>query len=192
MAYYLYNRTHENGRYHFAFQGKTHLFGCNSGVVAKALKDQIPEGQQPPWRWRVCIPDTLRQQNSRGNVFVIDVMPNNNEHSYCELLDVWGCSYKEGYSSALLRLRSLLTGQQDDDFDRNDFIIDHEGENEPIFTFVYFNGSIENGQLSGTFTAPGPAATNSVLLWPVDFDYFLPIIQHHTTAYRLGGERLLG
>ena len=183
MAYFLYNRTHENGRDRFIWQGKTHLFGCNKGVVANALKTQIPDGQQPPWCWHINVPDYLRQQNSIGAVFVIDLKPRqreeNNEFSFYELLEVWGCSYEGQYTTALLRLQSLLTDHQDNDLDYKDFIINHEVDNSPIFTFLYFAGDVCNGRLNGPWTAPNRSATNSALLWPEDFDYFIPIIQQH-------------
>ena len=183
MAYFRYNRTHENGRCRFVLQGKAHLFGCNVGVIANALRDQIPDGQQPPWRWHVNVPGALGRQNSIGDVFVIDLKPKqreeNNEFSFYELLEVWGCSYAGHYTPALLRLRSLLTDHQDNDLDYKDFTINHEVDDKPIFTFLYFAGDICNGQLNGPWTAPKSAAANSALLWPREFDYFIPIIQQH-------------
>ena len=183
MAYFLYNRIHENGRCRYVFQDETHLFGCNVGMVANALRDQISRGQQPPCRWHVNIPDFLRQQNSSGDVFVIDLKPKqreeNNEFSFYELLEIWGSSYEGHYTPALLRLRSLLTDYQDDYLDYKDFTINHEVDDTPIFTFLYFAGDICNGRLNGPWTAPKSAAANSALLWPGEFDYFIPIIQQH-------------
>ena len=190
MSYFLYTRTRKNGRCQYVCKGQTKLFG-REGLVASALdvEGKIPEGQQPPWHWHVKVPDFLQQQ-----VFVIDLIPGGrerNEFTFYELLEVWGCSYKEGYSSALLRLRSLLSGRQDADFNDRDFTINCKNDGQPIFTFLYFRGSIRDGKLSGKWLPPGPSPTNSALLWPVDFDYFIPIIQHYTTAYKLGGEQRL-
>ena len=187
MAYFRYNRTQENGRCRYVHKGQEKLFG-RKGLVASALdvEGKIPNGQQPPWDWHVNIPKALREQNSIGNVFVIDLIPGGrerNEFTFYELLEVWGCSYEEGYSSALLRLRSLLGGRQDADFNDKNFTINCEDDGQPIFTFLYFRGSIRDGNLSGSWLPPGPAPTNSVLLWPKDFGYFIPIIQQH-----LGGD----
>ena len=178
MPYFRYNRTDENGHWRFVLQGQDHLYGCNAGVVAQALEDQITDGQQEPWLWHINVPEVL----GHGDIFVIDLKPNqrrgNNEFSFYELLDVWGYS-DGGWTPALLRLRGLLIDHKDDDLDCNNFTIDPEEVDEPIFTFAYFAGSIENRQLSGTWLPPGPSPTNSVLLWPDALDYFIPIIKRY-------------
>lgn len=193
MSYFLYKRTHENGLCRNVWKKDQTLFDKN-GLIAQALEGRIPEGQQPPWQWCINVPDFLRQQNSIGNVFVIDLIPRGKqkeEFTFYELLKVWGCSYGEGYSSALLLLQNFLNGRKYADFNYRDFTSNDEDDATPIFTFLYFRGSIKDGKLSGSFKSPGKS--NSLLLWPVDCDYFIPIIQHHTTAYKLGGEqRLLG
>ena len=183
MAYYRYNRTDENGRWRFVKESPTHLYGCHKGVVARALRNQS-DGQQEPWSWHVNVSEAFQHQNSSGDVFVIDLKPTqgeeNNEFSFYELLDVWGYS-DGGWTPALLRLRGLLIDHkdEDDDLDCNNFTIDPEEVDEPIFTFAYFAGSIEGGELSGTWNSPRPAASNSVLLWPDALDYFIPIIKRY-------------
>ena len=92
MAYFLYNRTHVDGRWRFVWKDETHLFGCNASVIVNALKSQISESQQapqPPWRWHVNVPEVL----PHGDIFVIDLMPNqrqsNNDFTFYELMEVW-------------------------------------------------------------------------------------------------------
>ena len=187
MAYFLYHRTNEEGRWRLILQSAVSLYGCHAGVVANALRNQVPDGQQQPWSWHVSIPDALRQYNSTGDVFVIDLKPTqrrrNNEFSFYELLDVWGYSYPD-WTPALLRLRSLLIDHKDNDLDCNDFTINPEEVDEPIFTFTSFAGGIENGQLLGTWNPPGPSSTNSALLWPDALDYFIHIIRHYLPPAR--------
>ena len=179
MSYFRYNRTHENGRLRFVLQDETPLFGCNEGVVAKALSDQIPDGQQQPWCWHVDVSDVMQHQHSTGDVFIMDLSPgqeqNNNIFSFYELLDVWGYSYND-WTPALLRLRCLLDNKRDERLNRNDFTINREVEG-PIFSFTSFSGGIYNGQLSGTWRAHNPAPGNSVLLWSENLGYFIRIIQ---------------
>ncbi len=40
------------------------------------------------------------------------------------------------------------------------------------FSFMYLNGSVENGKLVGKWTAPSPSSTNGVLLWPDALEQF--------------------
>ena len=179
MAYFRYHRIHEEGCWRFVLQDGLSLYGCNAGVVANVLRDQIPDGQQEPWTWHVNIPDALGQHDCTGDVFVIDLKPKqrreNNAFSFYELLDVWGHS-EHGWTPAMLRLRGLLIDHKDDHLDCNDFTINPEKVEESIFTFTSFAGSIEKGELSGTWRPPGPSPTNSVLLWPNVLDHFTRII----------------
>ena len=180
MAYLLYNRTHENGKWRFTLKGQAYLYGCHVGLVANALREQGLAGEQEPWKWHIQASEVVQQLNAPGDVFVIDLKPNqrreNNEFSFYELLDVWGYS-DGGWTPALLRLRGLLVDDFDPTRDCNDFTIDPEKVDEPIFTFVYFSGSIESGEIKGKWLPTGPASSNAVLLWPEVAEYFADTIK---------------
>ena len=183
MPYFRYERTHENGLCRYKLKKGICLFGCKSGIVVKALEDQLKSGQhesgqQPPWKWHVDVPETLSREDIPGNAFIIDLMPNqsknNNVFSFYELLNVWGYTHEKYryYTTALLKLRGLLVEKKDDNLDCKDFIIDPEEVDEPVFTFLYFAGGICKGKLVGKWSAPGPSPTNSALLRPAEIKYF--------------------
>ena len=185
MAYFRYNRTDKNGNWRFALQEKDHLYGCRVGIVANALKallEQDQVGKQEPWGWHINVSKEVQKLNCTGDVFVIDLKPKKRgkkKFSFYELLDVWGYSNK-GWTPALLRLRGLLVDDCDPCRDYNCFTIDpKEVKKEPIFTFAYFSGSIENGEIKGRWSCTGPASSNAVLLWPEAAKYFTDIITGH-------------
>ena len=182
MAYFIYSRTHEDDRWRFTLKGQAFLYGCNVGLVANALRSQIADGQREHRTWHINVSEAVQQQNSTGDVFVIDLKPNqrlkNNEFSFYELMDVWGFS-DEGWTPAMLGVRALLVDCKDDDLDCCDFTIvpNPKHINEPIFTFVYFSGSIMHGQVEGTWLPTGPASANGALLWPDASTHFARIMQ---------------
>ncbi len=180
MAYLLYNRTHEDGNWRFTSKRQGFLYGCRVGIVANALREQGLAGKQEPWEWHIQASEAVQQLNAPGDVFVIDLKPNqrikNKKFSFYELLDVWGYS-ANGWTSALLRLRGLLVDDYAPTRDCNDFTINPEKVEEPIFTFVYFSGSIENEKIKGKWLPTGPASSNAVLLWPEVAEYFADTIK---------------
>ena len=192
MAYFLYHRTHEEDRWRFTFKDQAFLYGCKVGIAANTLRRQIASGQQEPqtWpTWHINVSEAVQQQNATGDVFVIDLKPNqrlkNNEFSFYELVDIWGFSYEE-WTPAMLGLRALLIDHKDkdDDLDCHDFTIAPNPEyiNEPIFTFVYFGGGIREGKVEGTWRSTGPASANGALLWPDASTYFARIMIDQTSG----------
>jgi len=56
---------------------------------------------------------------------------------------------------------------------RNEFIRTKDEVEDPIFTFGYVSGTVKSGKITGKWTPPGPSPTNSVLLQPDVFKYFV-------------------
>ena len=80
--------------------------------------------------------------------------------------------FEERLDAYLLRLRGLAVDQERSQFAPPDFIVKREQIDDPIFTMMYMNGTIKNGELIGGWTFPPRSSTNSALLWPETFEYF--------------------
>jgi hypothetical protein len=73
----------------------------------------------------------------------------------------------------MMRLKALFTDQDPKGIDRNDFKLKANEGKDPIYTITYLNGSIEKGELSGTWNLPPRSPTNSALLWCDTIRFFL-------------------
>ena len=176
MAYFLYKRTkHRDGQHRFVLRGGISLYGCHAGIVARTLRRRLEEGERFGDVWHIQMKDALRLQKSDGNVFIIDLKPKqrreNKTYSFYELTDLWGYSY-EGWTPVLIKLRAIFMDHRCPKLNCNDFYYDPDMYREPIFSFLYFAGSISGNELVGKWTSPGPTANNGALLWPDAMHFF--------------------
>ena len=169
--YALYNKAQSKGLTRYRFRKQVSLFGCNSGYVPWLLSKQLTSDSSEPVRWRVNIGDSLKNVGQDNQTLIIDLKPKNKYLSLYEVLNVWGYS-ASGWTPVLLHLSGLFIDQDRGHYDKKDFIRTPEEVNDPIFSMMYLQGTINDGQLEGKWTTPGPGATNSVLLWPDVFKYF--------------------
>jgi hypothetical protein len=171
--YGLYKTTEIAGVYSYEFVEQVSLFGCNQGYIPWLLSRVIPAGQSEPYRWHIVIADGLHRENMSDRSLVIDLKPNNVERalSLYEVADVWGYS-DSGWTPIMLRLRGLFVEHDPSGIDDKKFSRSLEDIDDPIFSMLYLNGSIKDGQLVGRWTAPRASPTNSVLLWPDTFEFF--------------------
>ena len=179
-ARYLIRR--EPGRSSYQFAGRCALFGCNQGFIPWLLRRQLSSLQGEPYRWHLPIQDCLNgaERNDTdltGSTLIIDLKPKQNKPNldFYEVLDVWGYS-DDGWSPILLHLSALPVAK----VDRNEFIINDDERDEPIYEFMYLSGSVTDGRLVGRWNAPPVSPTNAALLWPEVLAYFFASIRSRT------------
>lgn len=95
--------------------------------------------------------------------------------SLYEFVDSWGYS-AYGWTPAMFRLRCLCVDGEPEIQDPRDFMLPTDDGEEPIYSFLYFAGSVKSGALQGPWTAPRASPTNSALLWPYALGYFYQVI----------------
>ena len=112
---------------------------------------------------------------------IIDLKPKEKTThlSFYELLDAWGVS-GSGWTPIMLRLRGLFVDEPVGDTNWQEFSIPDSKRPEPIYEFLYVNGGVKNGNISGKFTAPPSSPTNGALLWPPTLTYFANCIRETT------------
>lgn len=152
----------------------THLFGCNVGMIPRMLRGEWPDGI--PTRCHLPVTDIM----GRGmKSLVISLKPKNRRPtealSLYEVRNVWGVS--STWTRMLLHLRGLVVDGRPHIDDPTDFEVEYPEEHSFIFTFLYVEGGIDSGRVTGKWTGTRPSPTNSLLLWPGDLDYFLSCIQ---------------
>jgi hypothetical protein len=171
--YSVYKKSMQGNGFRFQFHEQTSLFGCNSGYIPYLLKATINKDSSEPLKWHVNIEHAMSLVKEPGHSLIINLKPNSTEPnlSLYELVDVWGHS-SHGWTPVMFYLRGLFTDEDPQVFDEKDFIRDADQIEDPIFSVTYLPGTVISGDISGRWTAPGPSATNSVLLWPETFNYF--------------------
>lgn len=164
------------------------LFGCNKGFIPRLLGRQVSASQGEPYRWHLSVQDTMdgvteNDTDYTGSTLIIDLKPKQNKTnlSLYEVLDVWGYS-ASGWTPILLHMSGLFVDADPDAIDRNEFEFADENRDEPIYEFMYLDGSVQNGRLIGRWNAPPASPTNAALLWPESLAYFFQCIGERTPA----------
>jgi hypothetical protein len=80
----------------------------------------------------------------------------------------------------MFRLRGLIVDGTKAELSDNQFIPYDDDFHKNIYSFVYFAGTIQQGALIGTWTAPRASPTNSALLWPATLRHFVKCIRAAT------------
>ena len=186
--YARYARTRGDGKTVFRFVERCCLFGCNQGFIPWLLGKQLPALQDEPYRWHLSVPDSLNGAtwgdiDYTGSTLLIDLKPKQNKTnlSLYEVLDVWGYS-SSGWTPILLHLSGLFVDADPRTIDRNHFEVPDADREEPIYEFLYLNGSVRGGKLIGNWNAPPASPTNAALLWPESLAYFFQSIRERTPA----------
>jgi hypothetical protein len=115
----------------------------------------------------------LAGRRSPDSALIINLKPNSKSSnlSLYEVIEVFGYS-DSGWTPVMLYLRGLFVDQDPSKFDEMDFVRSPSEIDDPIFSMMYLDGTIRDGELMGRWTAPRPSSTNSVLLWPHAFTHF--------------------
>ena len=181
--YAHYKKSQHAERYDFKFVEECSLFGCNEGFIPWLLGKQISLSQDEPFKWHIPIQSSLNSAGAeyRDSALIIDLKPKQQKMnlSLYEVLDVWGYS-DSGWSPILLHLGALFVDAGPKTVDRESFSIPKKEPEEPIYEFLYLNGSVSNGKLTGPWTAPPASPTNGALLWPKTLKYFVGCIRQRT------------
>lgn len=157
----------------FSFVQGVSLFGRNVGYIPKLLKRQLTRSSDEPLYWQLNVSEELIEHGEPGNSIIIDLKPGNavGNLSLYELSEIWGVS-GWGWTPLMFRLRALFVDCARDGFYDHKFEIEDSEIEEGIFSILYVNGSVSNGEICGKWTAPRASPTNSALLWPDTFEYF--------------------
>lgn len=92
-------------------------------------------------------------------------------------MNVWGYS-DNGWTPILLRLNGLFIDHDPSLVDRNDFIRADDDIDGPIYEFLYLDGSVTDGKITGLWVPPPASPTNAALLWPDTLSYFFQCIRN--------------
>lgn len=169
----LYSKRAVEAGNQYLFSKSISLFGCNVGFIPAMLKLSLSSDASEPYAWRIDVGGAMGEMGHADQTILIDLMPRASTVSLYELVDVWGFS-KNGWTPLMFHLRSFFVEEDPSPHTKQDFIrLDHE-IGDPIFSMTYMPGSsISKGKLMGKWLPPGPSSTNSVLLWPEAFKYFV-------------------
>ena len=170
--YLIYSRTSHNGVTTYTLKRPSHpkdnvkFFG--NGLLKQWISRKIPEAS--------CWCLDVRQELGADLSFVIDLKPRG-PLEFFELLNVCGYS-SPGYTPLLLRLRRILNGETPrTSLDPPKIIQKNDAKDQHnVYSFLRAKGHIASGALIGSWSPPGPSATNSALLWPDHLQCFLPHI----------------
>ncbi|MBU1320582.1 MAG: hypothetical protein KKH67_15495 [candidate division Zixibacteria bacterium] len=171
--YALYSKQQHNEGHRYRFKAQTSLFGCNSGYIPYLLRAGLIGSESEPLPWHINIEKAMADIGESETTLMMNLKPNSSKPnlSLYEVSDVWGYS-SSGWTPIMFYLRGLFVDADPSALDDMDFVREPKDIEDPIFSMMYLNGTIQEGTISGGWTPPGPSSTNSVLLWPEAFKYF--------------------
>jgi hypothetical protein len=169
----LYEKQRVDSGFHFKFKEPRSLAGKDRGMIPHLLEVHLNGSGSEPLPWHFIIEDELIHGGWPNCTLIINLKPNDagGNLSLYEVVEAWGWS-QSGWTPIMLHLRGLITDEDSGACDPHDFIRKKEDLDDPIFTMIYMNGTVQNGELGGGWNFPPPSSTNSVLLWPKTFEYF--------------------
>ena len=172
--YSLYAKIEKPKSFKFSIRENISLFGCNNGYIPWLLKLSLTEKDNEPFKWNIKIQDALKKSDYHNQTIIINLKPNSSDPniSLFELQEVWGYS-SSNWTPVMFYLKGIFVDEEPKEIDLNNFERNKDDIDDFIFSFAYINGTIKNGSLEGKWTAPRPSSTNSVLLWPDAFSYFI-------------------
>lgn len=183
--YAIYSKQREGTRTNYSFHKPVNLFGCRVGLIPRLVRRSIPPNQGEPYLWHLPLESALAESGSPNKTVVIDLKPKEKEDnlSLYELIDVWGYS-KDGWTPILLHLNGLFVDvdpkKDPKRYNRDNFWIEEDEREGPIYEILYVNGSVSNGDLVEKWTSPPASPTNGALLWPDRLKYFVDCIRERT------------
>jgi hypothetical protein len=171
--YALYRKTPDESGHRYRFFTTTSLFGCHSGWIPRLLKQSLASTANEPIEWHVRVENALREAGSPDSTLIIDLKPKKagTNLSLYEIVEVWGRS-ADAWTPIMLHLKGLFIDKDPNTLDRNEFTRCAADVDDPIFSMMYLQGTVRDGNLVDRWTTPGPSPTNSVLLWPETMKYF--------------------
>jgi len=178
--YSLYGQIEEFGKLKLQFKKSISLAGCDSGIIPRLLSTELSKMQNEPLQWHLSIAERL---STNKESLIIDIKPKNKKEDFvflCELTDVFGFS-SAGWTPVLLRLNGLFVDVPAGQIDKKNF--EYPGTTQLIYTMLHLSGSVLDGRLTGPWNFPGPSPTNSVLLWPKPFSYFIKCIKEKDPGF---------
>jgi hypothetical protein len=178
--YYLYEVTRTSEQTRFIRVKEAHLFGRNVGEIPRLLRQHLHGSETEPYPWYLPVETML---DPKQQTLIIDLKPNNKDPkaalSLYELRDVWGFS-AYGWTPSMVRIRGISVDGDPPIDDPADFSVELFSNNDSIYTFLHFEGTVRGGALVGPWTAPRRSSTNSALLWPYAVSYFFQQIRQTT------------
>ena len=172
MAFYWYEKASNS----WSRKGPVALFGNTNGIICRILKgayaSQIEKNLEPI-QWKITSPQisSILNSSSSENAIVIDAKPNDPKKLSLYFIDsIYGVSGWE-WTPFMLRLKEICTDGEKECINPECFSFKIDAE--IIYTFLYLKGDFHEGKIRGSWTAPRPSSTNTPLLWPKTFEYFL-------------------
>lgn len=183
MAYFLYAKKGTGESDSYVRRRETSIAGSVNGIVSRYLRLVATPTTAEPWLWHIPMTGALGRLEADADAFVIDLKPDDRVLvSLYEVRNVWGFT-SSGWTPMMLELETLLVDERREHFDKREFTIPRTGR-EQVATFLYLNGGVENGALTGPWTFPRPSSTNSALLWPDALAYFVRQLGYQAPAGR--------
>ncbi len=91
--FYLYESTPTESGFYYAKIQEISLFGCNNGLIARALSLSVSPETNGPLQWHLCARHLLQAAGLPGNEIVLNAAPKNEEAVWMyRLRDVYGHS----------------------------------------------------------------------------------------------------
>ncbi len=191
MGYYLYKKVEQGNKASFTKCGPTNLAGNRKGIIVKYIEKKFLSDAgkielTSPFAWEMPLAEAIESLGLNCNSLVVDLKPNDKKVvALYELLALWGYSVWGygpewwGWTPIMLKLRGIVVDDDAEQFSRQNnskekFTVEPNPDHACIYTFLRLDGSFnEDGRLEGTWNFPGPGATNSALLWPDAFKFFV-------------------
>lgn len=169
--YKLFHKEITKTSINYKFINRISLFGCNNGEIVKLLRNTLKPQNTEPFKWSLDLDKELFGKNN--NVLIIDLKPNSSKPniSLYEIRKIWGYSSFD-WTPIMLQLKGLFVDENPVPFNENEFEIPTTKSPDRIFSLMYLNGTVKDGNIEGKWTTPPSSPTNSVLLWPKAFKYF--------------------
>lgn len=150
------------------------MFGCYNGFIPWLLQHTLNKKANEPFKCNIKIREALEKANYNNQAIIINLKPNSSKPnlSLYELEQVWKYS-DENWTPLMLHFKGIFIDVIPYRINTNKFERKLSDIDDFIFSFAYVKGTIKNGIIEGKWIAPRPSSTNSVLLWPEAFDYFI-------------------
>lgn len=172
--YALYQKISEGKGCRYIFQEEAHLLGCNVGFIPKMLAAVLRKDASWPMKWDLNVSDDLARIGLSNHALIISLKPYNPKNlSLYELMNVFGHCL-DGWTPMMYHLRGLFIDEDPIKFDDKNFFRSASDIEDPIFTMAYtMSGTVKNGKIFGEWNPTRPGSSNSALLWPETFNYFV-------------------
>ena len=193
--YYTFDRRAVKSQWVFTKGQTVHLMGSVRGLIVAYLREIFSEGLQTRrgelGQWRIYVPElmeTLKQKDLirpegrplEGNTLVMDLAPNDkNEIGLFEIQQIWGFT-KYSWTPIMLESLPVLDAKRSSVPDASQFKVafDLYSALPKVYSFLYMRDTRTDGGFSGNWSPPPASPTNTPVLWPEVFDYFLSEINY--------------